>query len=162
MRAFKFVCVVVMILVGMSAFAERYVNYYEMDGMQNDVSYIKERMYEEGCYFKIQESGGVMVKKNDRIRWLIPTFESGKMWFPYQMKKTLVNKETVDMVDIFIKEEYTTFPFSKHDDMLDCLSRIRDPNLNIDYPYNAEDFKIPERPFSPFEDSGSDIDWRDM
>ena len=32
MRAFKFVCVVVMILVGMSAFAERYVDYYEMDG----------------------------------------------------------------------------------------------------------------------------------
>ena len=40
----------------------------------------------------------------------------------------------VDIVDEFIKDEYTTFPVMSHDDMLDCLARIEDPDVNIRFP----------------------------
>jgi hypothetical protein len=35
----------------------------------------------------------------------------------------------MDMTRVFIDEEYKIFPYAPHDDMLDCLARIRDEKL---------------------------------
>jgi hypothetical protein len=37
----------------------------------------------------------------------------------------------------FIAEEYLAFPVSLHDDMLDCLARILDPELGASFPMPA-------------------------
>jgi hypothetical protein len=42
--------------------------------------------------------------------------------------------ETLDMVQTFIEEEYLWFPFPTHDDMLDCLARITDPDMHVSFP----------------------------
>ena len=39
-----------------------------------------------------------------------------------------------DLVRDFVDQEYTSFPVSHHDDMMDCLARITDPDLNAAFP----------------------------
>ncbi|HEY9706062.1 MAG TPA: hypothetical protein V6C58_26740, partial [Allocoleopsis sp.] len=38
----------------------------------------------------------------------------------------------VDLTKSFVEDEYCKFPTSKHDDMLDCLARIKE--MPVDYP----------------------------
>ena len=45
--------------------------------------------------------------------------------------------ETVDLMSVFIKDEYLRFPYSKHDDMLDCAARILDEKLNVQFPHDS-------------------------
>jgi hypothetical protein len=40
----------------------------------------------------------------------------------------------VDYVRAFIDDEFTAFPVSTHDDMLDCRARILDPALGAKFP----------------------------
>ncbi len=63
--------------------------------------------------------------KWDRIFRLQPYFESGRFLLP---RRPLV-KDGVDMVKIFIDEEYDFAPFCVHDDILDMLSRMEDEDL---------------------------------
>ena len=41
---------------------------------------------------------------------------------------------TRDMMSVFVEEEYKAFPVMAHDDMLDCLARIVDPELKAEFP----------------------------
>ena len=40
----------------------------------------------------------------------------------------------VDLVQVFIEEEYKAFPVGSHDDMLDTLARIREEDLKTTWP----------------------------
>lgn len=42
--------------------------------------------------------------------------------------------KTVDIMRVFIEQEYLAFPASVHDDMLDCLARVLDPDMNVMFP----------------------------
>lgn len=112
---------------------------YEEYGMQADIEHIqfvqKQQLYE----FDIVALGGGM-RKELRILRLVPLFENGfktienggdsearsRIIFP----TTCVIKDHLgqarDLVRDFFEQEYVAFPVLKHDDMLDCLSRLVD------------------------------------
>jgi predicted phage terminase large subunit-like protein len=109
---------------------------YEKYGMQADVEHLRYCMEQENYRFNIIELGGTM-PKNDRIRRLVPVFEQGRFWFPQTLMKMRRDNTAYDLTDEFYRQEYSTFPVSSHDDMLDCLSRIVDPELAALFPRPA-------------------------
>ena len=106
---------------------------YEQYGMQADIEHIREKQDELNYHFTIKELGGRMAK-TDRIGKLVPDFEAGKIYIPRQIMKKNYEGRMQNLVDIFIKEEYLTFPTPQHDDMLDALARIKDDELNVSFP----------------------------
>ena len=106
---------------------------YEHYGMQADIQHIKFIQNQENYRFEIIPLGG-KVPKNDRIKGLIPVFEAGRFYLPRTLHRTLYDKKTVDLVDVFIQQEYLAFPVPVHDDMLDCLARILDEKLEAIWP----------------------------
>ncbi|MDR1684867.1 MAG: hypothetical protein LBR82_00220 [Desulfovibrio sp.] len=116
---------------------------YEKYGMQADIEHFQYRMEHENYRFNIAELAG-QTPKPDRIRRLVPIFEQGRMWFPYRLMKMRQDNTAYDLTDEFYKQEYTTFPVSAHDDMLDCLSRIVDAELGAVFPtYRRDDTSLP-------------------
>lgn len=107
--------------------------YYEQYGMLNNVEHFQHMMSEEGIYFDIKPIAGRLAKE-DRIRKLQPLFESGRFWLP----RTLMYGSR-DLVQEFINQEYLTFPYSVHDDMLDSMSRCVDQQVKLYRPYAAEE-----------------------
>lgn len=110
---------------------------YEKYGMMADIEHIKDRQERENYRFDIIEVGG-QTPKNDRIRRLIPWFEQGKIWLPETFTRTNHEGKTRDMVNAFVEEEYMAFPVPIHDDMLDALSRIAEPNLKLLWPKESK------------------------
>jgi len=103
--------------------------FYEKYGKDSDIWYMEQRQMEEGKYFTIDKIGGGTTKA-DRIRRFIPICREGKFYLP---EKPIVYHGQ-DLVRIFIDEEYTKFPFCRHDDMLDAISRIEDPDVALSKP----------------------------
>lgn len=106
---------------------------YERYGMMADVQYIQELQKRENYYFDVVEVAGKL-KKNDRIRRLVPLFEGKKFLFPPTLSYTDKDKVPRDLVHTFIEEEYAAFPAGLHDDMLDALSRIAEPDMPLIWP----------------------------
>jgi len=106
---------------------------YEQYGMQADIAHIKLEQDRLNFHFEIVELGGAM-PKNDRIRKLIPYFESHEIFTPGVL--TIRDREGAyrDIIQEFVDEEFLAFPVSSHDDMLDCLARVLDPALGITFP----------------------------
>lgn len=107
---------------------------YEKYGMQSDVEYFRDRMSRDNYRFGITELGGTKIAKEDRIRRLFPIFEDQRIYLPERMPYTNYEGKRKNMTEVFIQEEYLTFPFAEHDDMLDSLSRILDTGLNATFP----------------------------
>jgi predicted phage terminase large subunit-like protein len=106
---------------------------YERYGLMADIEHLQARMEDEGYRFQITEVGGV-TSKADRIKRLLPIFEQGQMWLPENMYVTDWQKTTVDLVRAFIEEEYMAFPVGMHDDMLDALARMEEPDKTLVWP----------------------------
>lgn len=106
---------------------------YEKYGKDSDIEHIKYVQEERGYRFAVEELAGHQ-PKNDRIRRLVPIFESRRFYIPDRLIFISVDKKPVDLVQEFISKEYIDFPVSTHDDMLDCMSRICDENLGAVFP----------------------------
>lgn len=106
---------------------------YEEYGLQADVEHIEDQMERENYRFPIIRLGGSLGKE-DRIRRLIPLFEQGRIWMPITAPYTDHEGIIRELVQVFRDEEYTTFPVSAHDDMLDCLARVTDTDLKAVFP----------------------------
>lgn len=115
---------------------------YEKYGQQADIEHMRDRMDREHYHFNIVPLGGQM-PKNDRIRRLIPIFEGGRMFFPYRLMYIDVEGRTHDLTREFLDEEFMAFPVAAHDDMLDGLARILDPELGAIFPQPVPD--LPRR-----------------
>lgn len=61
------------------------------------------------------------------------------MYFQNQIMTRRVDNTACDLTSVFLKSEYLAFPVSAHDDMLDCLSRIVDPELNAVFPREQQE-----------------------
>jgi len=109
----------------------------EKYGLMSDKEHMETVMNQEAYRFEVVDVGGVMVKKEDRIRRLIPYFESGRIWFPRQLYKTGHDGKTTDLISTFIEQEYLAFPASSFDDLLDSLSRLAEPDLPLHWPRKA-------------------------
>lgn len=110
---------------------------YEKYGMMADVEYIKDRQREENYRFEIRELGGGMGKL-DRIRRLIPIFESGRFLLPESLIKVDYEGKHRDLVQIFLNDEYRPFPVALHDDMFDAISRLCDAEMSLIWPKAVE------------------------
>ena len=106
---------------------------YDKYGMMVDVEHIKNRQEAENYRFDIKEVGGP-VKKEDRVGRLIPLFEQGKVYLPKSFHVTDYQKQPIDLVRSFIEEEFASFPVGLHDDMLDALARIAEPDMKLTWP----------------------------
>lgn len=106
---------------------------YERYGLMGDVQHIKTVQASENYRFEIIEVGGSM-PKSDRIKRLIPLFEQGEVWLPQTLYKTDQEGKTRDLVEDFREQEYKAFPVAAHDDMLDSLARMEEPDLPLVWP----------------------------
>lgn len=106
---------------------------YEQYGMQADIQHIKAEQERLNYRFEITELGG-STPKLDRIRRLIPHFEQGRIYLRRSKTYTDYEGQTRNLIEIFIEEEYKAFPVMSHDDMLDCLARIVDPDFKTEWP----------------------------
>ena len=82
-------------------------------------------------YFHIEELAGTKLSKEDRISRIIPRFEQGRIYLPEHMFYVDKEGKRLDLIRVFVDEEYLKFPFAKHDDMLDAASRIEDKKVGL-------------------------------
>ena len=113
---------------------------YEEYALSCDIEHIQYIQEQFGYRFNITPLGGP-VGKNDRIRRLVPLFEFMRIRFPHQLLFVGRDNRTHDFVDELITDEYETFPVSTHDDMLDCMARITEPELMAVFPLINTDNK---------------------
>jgi predicted phage terminase large subunit-like protein len=111
---------------------------YEKYGMMADIEHIKAVQELENYRFDIEEVGG-QVAKPDRIKRLIPLFEQKRVYLPRSLHRTNYEGRTEDLVQTFIEQEYKAFPVAIHDDMLDALARIAEPELELVWPEHSPD-----------------------
>lgn len=114
---------------------------YEKYGKDADIEAIKMVQAAENYRFDIVPLGGAL-KKEDRIRRLIPIWEAGRIYMPPTLHRTLSDGKVVDLIETFLVEEFDRFPVAAHDDGLDCLARITDDDLGAVWPQIEEE---PER-----------------
>lgn len=101
---------------------------YEKYGLQSDIEHIKYVQQQENFRFHIFEMGGGL-KKEDRIRRLVPLFEDGRILLPRNLIYRDYEGKAVNLTTAFVDEEYLAFPVGAHDDMLDALARIMDEDM---------------------------------
>jgi predicted phage terminase large subunit-like protein len=116
---------------------------YERYGLMADIEHIKARQEDESYRFDIIEVAG-QTSKTDRIKRLLPIFEQGKFYLPKTFYQTNWEKVPIDLVQTFVEEEYLAFPNGMHDDMLDSLARIAEPDLKLIWPKEEKQDEEPD------------------
>lgn len=114
---------------------------YEQYGMQTDIEHIEYEQDILNYHFNIIRLGSgewARLRKEDRISKLQPKFENRRFYFPFRLPYIDYQGNMVDLVDIFVREEYTCFPVSKHDDMLDSMANILNPDMMVMFPEPIE------------------------
>jgi phage terminase large subunit-like protein len=103
---------------------------YEQYGMQSDIAHIQDKMEDRQHRFKIVELGGAM-RKEDRIRRLIPLLAENRLWLPAlgMLLRTNSDGQTRDVIEDFIEIEYKAFPVAKWDDLFDVISRLMEDEI---------------------------------
>lgn len=96
---------------------------YEEYGLQSDIEHVQNEMLSQKYRFRVVKVGGKL-RKEERIKRLIPFFERKRVLLPRTFYVTTLERETKDLIHEFVENEYMAFPVSVHDDMLDSLSRI--------------------------------------
>jgi len=112
--------------------------YYEKYGIQTDIDFIEEKQRDEGWFFRIEPVGGTKLSKEDRISLLQPLFQGGKIILPEKITYIDITGKKRNIVEEFINSEYLDYPSARHNDMLDCLARIRDEKVKIYKPVYYE------------------------
>lgn len=107
---------------------------YEHYGMQSDIQTFKDRMERENYRFSITPLGGSMSKRDRITNWLLPLVEAHRIYLPDRCIHVDYMGKQVDNTRIFLNEEVYPYPFPTHDDILDCLSRIQDPDFPMAAP----------------------------
>ena len=112
---------------------------YEKIGMQADIEYIREVQKQENYRFDIIEVGGT-TPKNERIKRLIPYHEQGRVYYPRTHYYTDYQGKSEDLMQVYIQQEYKPFPVSVHDDMLDALARLIEPDFPLIWPDTLDEY----------------------
>ena len=106
---------------------------YEKYGKDSDIEHIEYVQEKETYRFDITPLGGSL-SKVDRIRRLIPIFESGRFYLPARLLKTTAEGKTIDVIQSLLNDEYEPFPVAAHDDMMDAIARICDEDMDSTWP----------------------------
>lgn len=105
---------------------------YEEYGIQADIEHYEFQMGLINYHFDITPVGG-KISKEDRIRWLIPPMSSSSFFVPPSLPFVNYLGQRCDFIEDFY-EEIDNFPTSVHDDVLDALSRIKQPGIELIFP----------------------------
>jgi predicted phage terminase large subunit-like protein len=111
---------------------------YEKYGMMADIEHLKSQQETQNYRFDVLPVAG-QLPKADRIKRLIPLFEQGRIYLPRTLHKTNYEGKVEDLVDVFVQHEFKAFPVSLHDDMLDSLARIAEPEMPLSWPEDGMD-----------------------
>ncbi len=115
------------------------MTFYERYGKDSDTEHIMLEQDKYNYRFPIQEVGGT-TDKITRIERLIPGFKQSKFWFPHSLEYYPIGEDdSIDLVDVFIEEEFLCFPSSTFDDLLDSLARVKDPKVTLFAPTDIGD-----------------------
>jgi phage terminase large subunit-like protein len=129
---------------------------YEQYGMQSDIAHFRDKMERDNYRFGITPLHGAL-GKNSRIDRLLPIFYQGRMYIPETTPYIQYDNEQVDITKLFVYDEYMAHPFSVHDDLLDALSRILDPEFSAVFP-QGDDID-PLKLQRPAEESYDPLRW---
>lgn len=126
---------------------------YEEYGLQCDIEHIKEKMDEENHRFTITPLKGKLAKES-RIEKFIPVVEAQRYWVPFKCVFTDYERRPQDLIRIHL-QEMDDYPVGLHDDTIDCVSRIKDPDLGAEFPEldilpYAEDTSMAKTEYSLF------------
>jgi phage terminase large subunit-like protein len=128
---------------------------YEKYGKDSDIEYFKMQQEEHCVYFPIEPLKG-NIPKWTRIMNLLPLLQKQRIYLPRTAVYTDIEGKYHDLTGEFLYDEYTIFPFSRHDDMLDCMARLLDPAMNIIFPSGSyvetEEEKRTSKPFDTSSD----------
>ena len=100
--------------------------FWEQVGCMSDAEHVRLEQTRISWHFVIIAIGQKTAKE-DRIGWLVPAFESSRIWFPHRLLRRAANGEIYDVVRDFFDQEYSVYPAAVHDDMLDSLANIFHP-----------------------------------
>lgn len=131
---------------------------YEEYGKDSDIEHIEHVQAQELYRFDIIPLGG-RLSKPDRIKRLIPIFEQKRFILPKVMVKKDYTGAMVDLVRIFLEEEYNAFPVLVHDDMLDCAARILEEELMVTFPDPSKVVSAQGYDYHELEEAKQGIDW---
>jgi len=113
---------------------------YEEVGLGSDSYHLKNAMLEarlDTSVIPLGRSGPSHGQsKENRIGNLVPVFRKGQIVMPRRHLVRLKNGETMDLIRYFLEEEYDRYAgkrTTRHDDALDCLSRILEPEMYFDH-----------------------------
>jgi phage terminase large subunit-like protein len=101
--------------------------YEVIGGRHGDLENIRAEFIKNMFHVEPKETKSTNASKHDRIEQrLTGQFNAGKIFFPRKMSKVYRwNGLTYDFVEEYLLE-YRQFPFSEHDDILDCHSQLFD------------------------------------
>jgi len=115
---------------------------YEAYGLLADAFYLEKEIKAAGlpshCYpIQVGSRGGRhQLAKEDRVRQLVPDVHDHLLWLPRKLERKLVNGDTVDLIEYFIREEFSTYAgegSTRFDDGIDSFSRLKEPELDFKY-----------------------------
>lgn len=110
---------------------------YESYAMDSDIFWLKKYQTDRGLHFKTEKVAGV--QKNRKAKAItgrvIPLFKSQKILLPEVMMRPCkhLGGGDLDLMQSFTSE-IIGWPLVEHDDWLDCMSRLVEPNLILHYP----------------------------
>lgn len=101
--------------------------YEVIGGRHGDLENIRIKFLEKRLHIEPKETKSTSASKRDRIEQrLTGQFHAGKIFIPRELRKTYQHDgKAYDFVQEFLLE-YRQFPFSEHDDILDCFSQLWD------------------------------------
>ena len=107
---------------------------YESYGASSDIQHIKYEQENQNYRFPIV-SVQSKLKKEERIRRLIPDMHKGRWFIPEGLTAVNVEGKEYEPIKDMITEEMIPFPVAKHDDAIDATSMIYD--LSYMFPSNS-------------------------
>lgn len=120
---------------------------YEEYGLAADTYFISERFVQEGIEVMPTSVGrkgirgmsgaaGGRLSKSDRIMQLQSDFRDARIWLPRKMVRVLADGSKFDIIKYAIEREILPWAgegSTQHDEFLDCLSRIHDPEVYLSH-----------------------------
>lgn len=99
---------------------------YEQYGQMADIEHVNSVMERDNYRFTIIPLGG-RIRKEERVRRLLPDLERGDWYFPTElMVRDPQTKKLYDLMEVVIEQEMLPFPVGVNDDFIDGMSRIYD------------------------------------
>lgn len=109
----------------------RWVTYEVLGGRHGDLEVIDQKMRQDNkIFFYIKETKSSTGSKQDRIEQrLVPAYHAGKIFLPKSCYfRSLYDGKVYDFCEL-LKLEYLQFPFTEHDDILDCQGQMFEEQL---------------------------------